>query len=112
MYQFTHSSSLDSKMQETNYKLLPHLLNAAKRLLPIFWKKEQIPSKDEWICRVNAIREAEEWVAVGKNTTVKHTAIWSIWHEHFQDTSYVPSSLDISLLKLADPTLGHRAHPK
>lgn len=34
--------------------------------------------------------------------------MWSLWTEHFSDLAQVPSSLDVSLLKLADPTLAKR----
>lgn len=40
--------------------VLPHLLNAAKRLLPIYWKQTQILGREEWRHKVSEIREAED----------------------------------------------------
>lgn len=42
------------------------LLNAARQLIPIYWKRAQIPGCSEWICLVNDIMAAEECMATFK----------------------------------------------
>lgn len=101
-------------MPLSHYKksALPHLLNAAKRILPIYWKRVQVPSREEWVGRVNEIREAEDWIATCKGTRDKLANIWSLWLDHVSGPAQVPSSLDMALLELAEPALSHRDRPQ
>lgn len=46
--------------------VLPHLLNAARQLIPVYWKSAQIPTRKEWIHLVNNIMAAEEWIVTCK----------------------------------------------
>lgn len=46
---------------------LQHLLNVAKRPIPIYWKRAQVPNREEWIRKVNEIMEGVEWVATCKD---------------------------------------------
>lgn len=59
--------------------ILPHLLNAARRLIPIHWKKPQIPTRTEWIGLVDNIMAAEEWMAKCKDKYEKFYSIWATW---------------------------------
>lgn len=59
--------------------VLPHLLNAAKRLIPIYWKKTYIPDGADWIRLVNDIMAAEEWMPKCKGRYDKFDTIWATW---------------------------------
>lgn len=76
--------------------------------IPIHWKKSNIPTREQWIAGVNAIREAKEWIATCRGLREKHLAIWAPWNEFSPDPRWVPSSLDAALLELADPSLKAR----
>lgn len=59
--------------------VLPHLLNVARRLIPVYWKSAQIPSREEWIHLVNNIMAAEQWMAICKGRHDKFYSIWATW---------------------------------
>lgn len=59
--------------------VLPHLLNAARRLIPIYWKKPQIPTRTEWINLVNSIMAAEEWMTKCRDRHEKFYSCWATW---------------------------------
>lgn len=59
--------------------VLPHLLNAAQWLIPIYLKKTQFPCRAQWITLVNNIMEAEEWMATCKGRHSKFYAVWATW---------------------------------
>lgn len=84
---------------------LPHLLNAAKRLIPLYWKRPQVPTLKEWLQKVDDIREAEEWVARCKDRSERFDGIWAQWRRFTIDTNPVSSSIDVALLELAEPSL-------
>lgn len=84
---------------------LPHLLNAAKRLVPLYWKRPQVPTLKEWLQKVDDIREAEEWVARCKDRSERFDGVWAQWRRFIIDTNPVSSSLDVALLELAEPSL-------
>lgn len=65
----------------------------------------RIPTLEEWIKGVNAVREAKDWVATCKGTEERFHAVWAPWSEYVSDPVNVSSSLDAALLELADPTL-------
>lgn len=88
--------------------MLPHLLNADKCLLPIYWKQARIPSLEEWTRKVKEIKEAEEWVATCNGISKRFNTIWALWLHHTSDTGFIPSSLDTALLELAEPYLRGR----
>lgn len=71
--------------------ILPHLLNAARRLIPIHWKKPQIPTRAEWIGLVDNIMAAEEWMAKCKDKYEKFYSIWATWM-HYTGQGKVPAS--------------------
>ena len=99
-----HSTSL------SRYKgsALPHLLNAAKRLIPIHWKSSQAPSEQDWLGKVMEIMEAEGWLATCRDTHEKFETTWAEWKAHVHDAALFSSSLDEALLVLADPSFGDR----
>lgn len=70
---------------------LPHLLKAAKRLIPIYWKRAQAPNRKEWIRKVNEIMEAVEWVATCKDRWERFSSIWATGQEHTFDPAQIPS---------------------
>ena len=49
--------------------VMPHLLNAAKMLIPRHWKQNTRPSLMEWKKEVNSIMEAERWVYKSRDRT-------------------------------------------
>lgn len=89
----------------THYKqsALPHLLNAARRLIPIYWKSLRISSKVEWMGMVGEIMDAEEWLATCRGTQKGLDSIWASWRDHISGSLSVSSSFDTALLALADP---------
>ena len=95
-------------IQQYKKCMLPHLLNAARRLLPVHWKTSRIPTRGEWIAGVNAVREAEDWIATCRDTRERFNTIWAPWSDYTTDPIFVPSSLDIALLELSDPSLKAR----
>lgn len=101
-------------MPISQYKksVLPYLLNAAKRLLPIYWKRAKVPGREEWVRRVNEIREVEDWIATSRASRDRFTNIWSLWLGHISDSDQVSSSLDVALLELAEPTLRQCNQPQ
>lgn len=61
--------------------ITPHLLNAAKKLIPKYWRQDRIPSVIEWRNEVNIIKEAERWVHVVKNQRKKFETTWANWEQ-------------------------------
>lgn len=88
--------------------VLPHLLNASRRLVPIYWKQTRVPTKEDWIKKVNDIREAEHWIASCKGKTERFEIIWGPWKDYVFDPNHMSSSLDMALLELAEPSLRSR----
>lgn len=84
---------------------LPHLPNAAKRLIAIYWKPPQVPTREEWLRKVSKIKEAEEWVATCQDRRERFTSSWAPWEEYTSAPDPVPSSLEVALLELAEPLL-------
>lgn len=95
-------------MSQYKKSVLPHLLNADKRLLPIFWRHPQTPNREEWHHRVGDIREAEDWIATCRGVRDRFTATWQPWTVYVSDPGHMPSSLDVALLELAEPSLRGR----
>lgn len=61
-----HSSSIRA------YKnIVPHLLDAAKVLILVFWKK-QVPTIEHWAKQVNGFMENEKWVTWVSSGTLKY----------------------------------------
>lgn len=71
--------------------VIPHLLNAAKRLIPRFWKQTTCAMLREWKMEVDKIKEAERWVYRKRNKQDKFDKIWAKWesldHELDRDES-------------------------
>lgn len=58
--------------------ITPHLLNAAKELIPKFWK-QKIPSLRHWLVEVDQIYQMEYSTLKLKNKSELATKIWSCW---------------------------------
>lgn len=69
-----------SPMPVSQYRksTLPHFLNAAKRLLPIYWNQTHVPGQEEWTRKVKEIREAEEWVTTCNGTRESFNTTWAL----------------------------------
>lgn len=93
------------RLSHSKKSALPHLLNAAKRLIPLYWKRPQIPTLAEWLQKVSDIREAEEWVPRCKDRSERFNGVWAHWRKYITDANPVSSSLDVALLELAEPSL-------
>ena len=61
--------------------ITPHLLNAAKLLIPRLWKQDKRPTILEWKREVNLIMEAERWISGVKDRKEKFRVIWSEWEK-------------------------------
>lgn len=59
--------------------ILPHLLNAARRLIPVHWKSTHIPGRTEWMGLIDSVMAVEEWMAKCKDKFDKFYAIWATW---------------------------------
>lgn len=59
--------------------LTPHLLNAAKRLIPRYWKQATCPTLGEWKREVEEMMEAERWVYKTRNKQDRFEKIWAKW---------------------------------
>lgn len=59
----------------------------------------------EWLKKVDEIREAEEWVVRCRDKSKLFTSIWAQWQKYPADPDPVPSSLEVVLLELAEPSL-------
>lgn len=56
--------------------ITPHLLNAAKVLIPRYWKQSNCPTLLDWKREVDAIMEAEKWVHMIKDRYEEFNDIW------------------------------------
>lgn len=59
--------------------ITPHLLNAAKVLIPRFWKQNTCPTLEDWKREVNRTMEAERWIHVVKDKKGEFEDIWAGW---------------------------------
>lgn len=66
-------------MKTYKKSIIPHLLNAAKLLVPRFWKQALFPTLLDWKKEVNFIMEAERWVYVAKGQQGKFEKISTGW---------------------------------
>ena len=76
--------------------LTPHLLNAAKSLIPRFWKQTVVPSLRQWLEAVDHIYYMEDLTSSLKNKSDLARKIWSDWFAF----KYKPAYADI----MAQPT--------
>lgn len=53
--------------QDHKKSITPHLLNAAKALIPKFWKEQKIPSLCQWLTEVGRIYQMENSTLKLKN---------------------------------------------
>lgn len=65
--------------------IIPHLLNAAKWLVPRYWKQVACPTLSEWKRAVEVIMEAERWVYETRNQQEKFENIWGGWKNCARD---------------------------
>lgn len=56
-----------------------HLLNAAKLLIPRFWKQIACPTLEDWKKEVNRIMEDESWIHVVGDKKGEYEKIWAGW---------------------------------
>lgn len=61
--------------------IIPHLLNAAKALVPRYWKNSRCPTILDWKKEVDKIMEAEEWVHRIKDKQEEFDEIWKVWKQ-------------------------------
>ena len=59
--------------------LVRHLLNAAKSLIPLYWKSQRVPSVAEWLRRVSDVHAMEETLAQASERVEKRHKIWQPW---------------------------------
>lgn len=59
--------------------LSKHLLNAAKALIPLFWKSSRVPSIQDWLHRIADVCSMEETVAQSCDNTERFHKTWTPW---------------------------------
>lgn len=59
--------------------ITPHLLNAAKALIPRFWKQKNIPTLRQWLMEVDRIYYMEDLTLSLRNKSDYVRKIWSCW---------------------------------
>lgn len=69
----------NSPLQKYKRSLSKHLLNAAKSLIPLYWKSTKIPSIKEWLHRITDIRDMEETIAQSNDAIERYHQTWSLW---------------------------------
>ena len=57
------------------------MLNAAKALIPIFWKTTKVPTITQWLEKVSEIREMEDTLTQASDNVDKFHETWSPWFE-------------------------------
>lgn len=65
-----------SSVKTFKKSVIPHLLNAAKSLIPYFWKQSTCPSLLDWKREEDNIMEADRWVHSVKNQQNTFKDIW------------------------------------
>ena len=74
----------------------------------MYWRQSRVPGREDWIRAVSDIGEAERWVATCRDRHDRHMTAWAPWTDYVSDPVFVPSSLDVALLELAEPSLKTR----
>lgn len=64
-------------VQKYKNSLSKHLLNAAKSLIPLFWKSASTPSIRDWLHRITDICDMEETTAQSNDTIELYHKTWS-----------------------------------
>lgn len=59
--------------------ITPHLLNAAKALIPRLWKQKNIPTLRQWLTEVDHTYYMEDLTLSLRNKSDYVTKIWSCW---------------------------------
>ncbi|CAH2247411.1 Hypothetical predicted protein [Pelobates cultripes] len=59
--------------------ITPYLINAARSLIPAFWKKTATPSMTDWIMRIEDMRTIEELILIARGQTQRYQKIWLHW---------------------------------
>lgn len=72
-----HGTSMSVRAYKNS--VIPHLLNAAKSLIPRLWKQTRSPTLADWKKEVNLIMEAERWVHAVKDKKDKNIETWAGW---------------------------------
>lgn len=82
-----HASDLPIKKYK--HSLSMHLLNAAKALIPLYWKSTCIPTIQDWFRKVSEVCEMEETIAqTGDNAERFHNK-WSPWFIYKYSQAYI-----------------------
>ncbi|CAH2284932.1 Hypothetical predicted protein [Pelobates cultripes] len=68
-------------MPLTTYKkaIIPYLINAARSLIPTFWRQTSAPATTDWITRVEDIRNIEETILAARRWSQTYQKIWYHW---------------------------------
>lgn len=68
--------------------MIPHLINAAKYLIPKHWQALQSPTLKEWIGRVDFIYNLEELYNCEEDRKGKFVKAWRNWMEFKSTRKY------------------------
>lgn len=79
-----------SDTPEGSYRksVTPHMLNAAKSLIPRFWKQTTVPSITAWLSHIEHIYQMEDLTMALRNQHAKSNKIWAPWLSFVYSAKY------------------------
>ena len=81
----------EESIKEYKRSLTPHLLNAAKRLIPKKWREAESPQVWEWLESVEDTYRREEWKDGADEENADYRGKWANWFEFKKTRGYMES---------------------
>lgn len=78
----------DLPLRKYKCSLVRHLLNAARSLIPYYWKTTYIPMVKDWLYEVNTLYDMEESIAIAADITTSFHKTWGDWYSFRYSTDY------------------------
>ena len=85
--------------------LTRHLLNAAKSLIPLYWRSQRVPSIAEWLRRVSEVHGMEETLAQASDRVDKLHKIWQPWVAFRYSSAYPDGASQTSAWEVPEKLL-------
>lgn len=79
----------DLPIKKYKHLLSMHLLNAAKALIPLYWKSTHIPTIQDWLRKVSEVCEMEETIVQSGDNTERFHNKWSPWFIYKYSQAYI-----------------------
>lgn len=78
-------------LSEKQYKrsVIPHLINAAKYLIPKWWQRSECPTIREWVAKVENTYILEELYHLEQNKVETFRYVWKKWGKFKETKKYV-----------------------